>query len=160
MKKNTQNCNYNISKKTWCEISVSALKHNYTFLRGLCSQGILKMIVLKSNAYGHGILECAQILNNLDCDWLAVDDVEEAFLLRKSGIIKPILVLGATLPGYIKKAKKEKITLTCSTFEFLSECQKHGVDIHIKIDTGLSRQGFTENFFSKLLIELKKTKSK
>lgn len=142
---------YTVSKKTWCEISAAKLRSNFAALSSNVSIATKKMAVVKSNAYGHGIIECSKILQDAGCDWFGVDDIDEALLLRKNNITRPILVLGATLPYYFEIAKKQNITLTLSTFDAIAECARTGVQVHVKVDTGLGRQGFTNETFLELL---------
>lgn len=102
------------------------------------------MAVVKSNAYGHGLFDFARAMVRLGVDMLAVDSVVEAFALRASGIKKPMLVLGFTLPMHFAKAAAERISVTVSNFDHLRALAKLKVAprIHIKIDTGMHRQGF------------------
>lgn len=102
------------------------------------------MAVVKSNAYGHGLFDFARAITRLGVDVLAVDSVVEAFALRKVGIKKPILVLGFTLSEHFEKAAAENISITVSNFEHLRALAKttRPPRIHIKIDTGMHRQGF------------------
>ena len=82
-------------EKVWVEISRSALEHNIKTLRSRTDAQF--MAVVKSNAYGHGLLEVAQIANDAGADWFGVDSIDEALRLREAGVEKPILVLGYTL---------------------------------------------------------------
>src|SRR3989344_764187 len=89
--------------KTWVEVDRSALIKNSKIVRGLLKPGVLLMAVVKSNAYGHGLIETAGIFAE-QADWLGVDNIDEAILLRKSGIKHPILVLGYTPASRIKES--------------------------------------------------------
>ncbi len=131
------------------------------------------MAVVKSNAYGHGLIECALALQSLGdggkffervpalrslggaVDWLGVDDIDEALALRAAGITKPILVLGYTLPDRFAEAAKNNISLTVASLELLQQAIKFRASkklkIHIKLETGLNRQGITESELPQLL---------
>lgn len=119
------------------------------------------MAVVKSNAYGHGLIECARLFEILGADYLGVDSVVEALALRRSGVKAPILVLGYTLPENITSAYTYKIILTISSFAQLQILQKHASKIpqlHLKIDTGMHRQGFFVTDVDKLVKFIKKEK--
>ena len=129
------------------EIDTAALKHNYSVFRSLISPAVRLMAVAKSNAYGHGLLEYVKIMETFGIDWFSVDSIAEALTLRTFGIIKPILVLGYTLPSRFGEAAAHNIHLTISAHENLRELlaiSRNGPipKIHLKIDTGMHRQGF------------------
>jgi alanine racemase len=134
--------------RTWIEIDTNALSHNFNVFRS--KTGATKIMgIVKSNAYGHGLVEMSKELVKRNVDWLGVDSVVEALRLRKEGIKIPILVLGYTLPERVKEAVENNISLTASTREFLDSCEKlklkQKIKIHLKVDTGLHRQGFLED---------------
>lgn len=130
--------------RTWIEISKSDIKNNYLIFKKLIKPKVKILGVVKSNAYGHELFGFANSLIKLGVDWLGVDSITEAIALRKQKIKKPILVLGYTLPSNFLLANEYNITLTISSFEnlyFLKKFNKN-LDIHLKIDTGMHRQGF------------------
>jgi len=137
----------NKSKRTWVEISEKNLVANFNTLSKISGSGTKKMSVVKSNAYGHDIVECAKILEKAGSDFLAVDSFEEALLLRENKIKKPILVFGYTHKDDFEKASQENISLTISNIQSLKDAVKidSKIKIHIKADTGLHRQGFLED---------------
>lgn len=110
--------------------------------------------VVKSNAYGHNLTEFALELEKLGIDMLAVDSIVEARSLRAAGVKTPILVLGYTLPEMYKEALGKNIHLTISSIEGLRAFSKSSlssrVSIHIKVDTGMHRQGFLKTEQEKL----------
>jgi len=120
------------------------------------------MAVAKSNAYGHGILDYPKYMEALGVDWIGVDSAVEGFKLRKIGVKIPILVLGYTLPANYKKSARENISLTISHKEHLSEILKLNTKdqskIHIKIDTGMHRQGFLPHELPDVIRILKENK--
>jgi alanine racemase len=107
--------------------------------------------VLKSNAYGHGLLEVAQILNsarsdlvNGDIPFFVVDSYFEAIALRAKGIKTPLLIIGYSHPETIANSRLKNISFTVSSVEVLhalSKYKKIKSPIHLKIDTGMHRQG-------------------
>ena len=120
------------------------------------------MAVVKSNAYGHGLIDFSRATENLGVDWFGVDSIIEAESLRESGLKKPILVLGYTLQNKIKSALKNDVSLTISDFQSLKNLKNidknnSKLKIHLKIDTGMHRQGF---FISEIPDVIKILKSK
>lgn len=154
--------------RTWIEVDKKALKHNYQVLRKSISPKCLLMSVVKSNAYGHSLLDFSEEVSKLGADWLGVDSVVEAIALRtgKAEIKKPILILGFTLPGMMKEAVLNDVSLTLSSFESLKALEKitgtgnKKIKIHIKVDTGMHRQGFLEKDLDKVIMSLKSLLSK
>jgi alanine racemase len=153
------------SKRSWVKVNKNNLVSNF---RNLSKQvdsindkktpKPKKMVVVKSNAYGHGMIGCAKTLEKAGADFLAVDSFDEAVELRKSKIKKPVLVLGWTAKENFAEASRKNISITISNLKSLKDvvaCNKK-IKIHIKADTGLHRQGF----FLKDIPEIKKTLSK
>lgn len=137
--------------RTWIEIDKNALANNYGLIRKAIDRSCLLMAVVKSNAYGNYLEDYSKELEKLGADWFGVDSITEGLALRRSGIKKPILVLGYTLPERFLDASKNNISITISSFDSLKSLQKFKgkLNIHIKVDTGMHRQGF-------LLSDLKK----
>jgi len=157
----------NLNKKglrTWIEIDKKAIAHNYSVLRRLISKNTQIMSVVKSNAYGHSLLDFSLEAQKLGVDWFGVDSIVEATALRNSGITKPILVLGFTLPEMLIKAVKQDISITVSTFNLLDAISKTSfarkIKVHIKIDTGMHRQGFQEHEIEKVIVKIKNLEKK
>jgi len=133
-----------MQNKTWIEISKDKTAHNIREIKSILTKKTKLYSVVKSNAYGHGIFLFSKLADKLGVDGFCVDSVVEGLKLRKIGIKKPILVLGPTLSNeFIKKATKNKITITASTFESLRAFAKfkNKPEFHLKIDTGMHRQG-------------------
>ncbi|HEU5115015.1 MAG TPA: alanine racemase [Candidatus Paceibacterota bacterium] len=133
--------------RTWIEIDRKAIEKNTKTLKSLLGEKHM-MAVVKSNAYGHGMIESARAALAGGASWLAVDELAEAIELRENGLKVPILVLGHTLPSLFKAAADKKISLTVSSLESLQNLAKTKLPkklrIHIKFDTGLHRQGILE----------------
>jgi alanine racemase len=117
------------------------------------------MAVAKSNAYGHGLYDYAPAVERLGADWIGVDSIVEAVRLREIGIRKPVLVLGYTLPARFGDAAGYDISLTISSFENLEALGRSGLEgrvkVHLKMDTGLHRQGFLPGDVPKLVETLR-----
>ncbi len=130
--------------RSWAEIDMSALLHNFQFAK---QTGKQVMCVVKADAYGHGALHCGRFLERHGADAFAVASLNEAILLRGSGVDLPILILGYTPPEYAKKLAGNDITQTVVDEEHAallnSAAKKAGVrvKVHIKLDTGMSRVG-------------------
>jgi len=141
--------------RTWLEIDTKAIAHNYNNFRNFISPTSKLCGVVKSNAYGHGLAGFSKELEKLGIDYLAVDSIIEGLRLRKEEIQTPLFVLGNTLPARLREAKENSIEITVSTFELLEEIVKtktgNPLKIHIKVDTGMLRQGFRLNQKEKLL---------
>ncbi len=99
--------------------------------------------VLKSNAYGHGILQVAQILENSSVPFFVVDSYYEAHTLRYNDIQKPLLVIGYTSKKVMVENRFKEISFMVTSLESLKELSdlKKNISIHLKIDTGMNRQG-------------------
>lgn len=132
--------------RTWVEVDRRAIAHNAGVFHRLVdkSEKVKLMAVVKSNAYGHGLVDSAKTLSRAFCDWFGVDDLDEALALRAAGIKQPILVLGYTLPSRFREAAKNKVSLTVASLESLRLALKiRNLKVHLKLETGLNRQGLT-----------------
>lgn len=129
--------------RTWIEVDKKAVYHNVLEFKKIIKPSVKLMAIVKSNAYGHGLIDFAKTVEK-EVDWLGVDSITEGLKLRQKGLKKPILVLGYTLPSRVEDAAKNGISLTVSTFELLKAIGllKNRPKVHIKIDTGMHRQGF------------------
>lgn len=133
--------------RTWISVDRQALKNNYQTFRSLLSNNCKLMAVVKSNAYGHGIIDYTKTLDRFGADWFGVDSITEALVLREADIKKPILVLGYTMPENFQKASVNDVSITISDFNNLHKLVQlkdkiKNLKIHLKIDTGMHRQGF------------------
>lgn len=142
--------------RTWIEIDRTSIAQNYKTFRSLVSSDTKLCGVVKSNAYGHGLVPFSKELVSLGIDFLAVDSIVEAICLRQEGISTPILVLGYTLPERLVEAEENNISITVSSFELLQKIigrkeSNAPLRIHIKVDTGMLRQGFRSPDRDKLL---------
>lgn len=140
--------------KTWVEISQKNLFHNLKEFDRHLQRDVRFMAVVKSNAYGHDLTLGAKIIasfkfKNRDL-WFGVDSVSEGIDLRNFGVKQPILVLGYAPLEDLEKAIKHDLRLTIYNRETALKLShwakkfKKSVKVHIKLDTGLSRQGVGE----------------
>jgi len=125
------------------KISRSALLHNYEVFSNI--QSDIKIApVLKSNAYGHGLIPVAKILDEKSVPFFVVDSYYEALMLRNENIKTPILVIGYSFLSNIIKNTDKNIIFTLSTphqVREIAETLKQPQIFHIKCDTGMNRQG-------------------
>jgi len=129
--------------KTWVEINRKAAEHNADTIKSLLGAKTKLWAVVKSNAYGHGLKTFSEIINP-EVNGFCVDSVTEGSKLRGSGIKKPILVLGPTFAPFLKLAAENNLIITISNWDILKALakNKHQPGIHLKIDSGMHRQGF------------------
>ncbi len=144
--------------RTWLEIDSKKVAHNYRLFRSLLGPKTALMAVVKSNAYGHDLFQFSKLMADLGADWLGVDSIVEGEALRKAGVKIPILALGYTLPEKFAASAKHKISLTISTLAGIKELKKHRIKFHLKIDTGMHRQGFFPEEIPQALKILKQNK--
>ena len=135
-------------KRTWAEIDLDALAHNYKTLRDRIGADVKFLGVVKADAYGHGSVQVSRLLQELGADYLAVSSIDEAIELRLNDITMPILILGHTPKEQVSRLIEYNITqaVTCKAkaLEYSEEAVKCGgtLKIHIKVDTGMSRLGY------------------
>lgn len=135
-------------RRTWAEIDLDAIGHNYRAIRARLNPGTKMCCVIKADAYGHGAEMLAAEYESLGADWFAVSNLEEATQLRNAGIRLPILILGYTPASCAKKLSDLNIAQAVLSAEYAqalsAQAVKDGVKVraHIKLDTGMSRIGF------------------
>ena len=137
-----------VLRRTWAEIDLDALAHNYQQARRLIGPKTKYLGVVKADAYGHGAVQVSRKLEALGADYLAVSSLDEARELRHGGIRMPILILGHTPPEMVSQLIQYNITQTVSAqakaeaySAAAAECGGT-LKVHIKVDTGMSRLGF------------------
>lgn len=134
--------------RTWAEIDLDALEHNYHTLRALAPYGCRFLGLVKANGYGHGAVHIARKLQELGADMLAVACLAEAKELREEGITLPILCLGQTLPELAELVPQYDVIQTVEDLDTARALSAAAVaagkpvKIHVKLDTGMSRLGF------------------
>lgn len=135
-------------RRTWAEIDLKNLEHNYFTLRAMLPAGCRYLGVVKADAYGHGAVPVAQRLEKLGADYLAVACLDEAIELRHAGIRAPILILGHTDPEWAGELMGYHLTQTVFDAETAKALSRAAVElgktlaVHMKADTGMSRLGF------------------
>ncbi len=131
-----------------CDVDLDAIRSNISKLQQRLKTGTRSCAVIKADGYGHGAVPIARNIEDL-VDFFAVATIDEALKLRQSDIEKPILVIGYVDPESASLAIQNDIRLTVfdiNTAKCISEAAaRSGKNalIHIKIDTGMSRIGYT-----------------
>ena len=135
-------------KRTWAEIDLDALEHNYRTLRAHVGENVKFLGVVKADAYGHGAIPYSRLLEELGADYLAVSSMDEAMELRHNGIHLPILILGYTPADQVGNLIDLHVTQAVTSPEaaraYSTAAVAHGgtLKVHMKLDTGMSRVGF------------------
>ena len=137
-----------VLRRTWAEIDLDALAHNYQQARRKIGPNVKYLGVVKADAYGHGAIQVSRKLEQLGADYLAVSSLDEAKELRRAGIQAPILILGHTPPAMVSQLIQYRITQAVSALAKAEAYSAAAVEsggtlkVHIKVDTGMSRLGF------------------
>lgn len=131
--------------RTWAEINLDNLAHNINEIKKM-SKGREIMAIIKADAYGMGAVTIAEELSQLGIKKFGVSSLEEGIELRNNGIIKEeILILAGAFDEELHKAEKYDLQITLTNFsqiEYILE-NKLNLKLHIKVDTGMGRVGFT-----------------
>lgn len=135
-------------RRTWAEIDLDALAQNFREVRKAADPKAMVCCVVKADAYGHGAVRVAREFASLGADWFAVSNLEEALQLRRAGIETPVLVLGYTPADKAGTLSRENVSQCVYSLEYARDLSRFAqeagvkVNIHLKIDTGMSRLGF------------------
>ena len=138
----------NMVKRTWAEISLNAIEHNYNVIRNKVADDTKVCCVIKADGYGHGAVELSQIYEKLGADFFAVSNIDEGIEIRKSGSKLPIVILGYTPVSEAKNLAEYDISQAVFSLEYAKELSEKCVEedcickMHIKVDSGMSRIGF------------------
>lgn len=130
-------------------IHLNALAHNLRELRRVLAPRVDILAVIKANGYGHGYRAVAEALSQLGVRRFGVASVHEGVLLREAGRLEDVVVMGGLLPGQVKDLVHANLIPTLSdadTLHALSrEVSQHDrpYPVHVKVDTGMRRLGFT-----------------
>ena len=130
---------------TRVKIDLDAISDNFT---AICQKaGVPVMAVVKADAYGHGAIQVARLLES-QCAFFGVSSMLEAMELRKAGLTTPILILGNTPVSAFRTAIEEQIRPTIYRYEDALALSEAAVKLgktaifHLAVDTGMSRLGF------------------
>ena len=148
-------------KRTWADISLDDLEYNYHSIRSRLPAGTRYLGVMKADAYGHGAVPVSRALADLGAEYLAVSNLEEAVQLRRGEIRLPILILGYTPPEYAENMIYLDITQEVHSLDYAKELNaalagtNYILNVHLKLDTGMTRIGFFAYDNEQTLDELK-----
>ena len=135
-----------IVRPTLVEVDLNRLAENFKAIREHVSPSKV-MPILKANAYGHGLVRTAQLMESLRADYIGVAVLEEGILLRQNGIRMPILILGGILGNQVPGFLKHDLSITASSIDKLCQVDEIAAQlgvkakVHLKIDTGMERIG-------------------
>ena len=138
----------NMVKRTWAEISLNAIEHNYNVIRNKVADDTKVCCVIKADGYGHGAVELSQIYEKLGADFFSVSNIDEGIEIRKSGSKLPIVILGYTPVSEAENLAEYDISQAVFSLEYAKELSEKCVEedcickMHIKVDSGMSRIGF------------------
>lgn len=153
--------------RTWAEINIANLRHNAIVLKSLLADGCQMMCAIKANAYGHGMLKAAEVYDDI-ADQFAVACLDEAKELRGANFIKPTLILGYTPTEYVNELISLDVMQTVFSYDYAKRLdesiENNGkkLKVHLKIDSGMSRLGFSvkdPDCMAQTYNEIKKIKS-
>ncbi len=134
-------------RRIYAKIDLDALEHNFSLIESKIPDGVGIIPVIKADAYGHGAVEVARLLEGR-CSLFGVAVIDEAIELRHAGITTPILILGYSSPEQYASAVENDITLTvfnagdAGVLSNVAASAGKCARVHIAVDTGMSRIGF------------------
>jgi alanine racemase len=146
-----------ITPNTWVEIDRAALLANVYTCRQIIGPRCQLLAMVKGNAYGHGLRETAQVLIDAGVDQLGVEAVGEAVALRMAGITCPMLLVGPLLPTHVPLLLLHGLMPLVASLEQVQMVGEHtrqaacGLDVHLKFDTGMYRQGIMPDEVPRML---------
>ena len=145
------------------ELNLKAAVENYRYFRSLLEPQTKLLVLVKANAYGHGAVEFAAMMQRAGADYLAVAYPVEGLELRRNGISLPILVLTAGTdfyPEIIETRMEPSIPNLYSLKKLVAILREKGLrdyPVHIKLDTGMHRLGFMSEELPELIQYLQET---
>lgn len=131
----------------WIEISEANLMHNLKTVRQIIGNEVILAPCVKANAYGHGLVLCARIMAQNGVYWFCVDTVDEALFLKKNNVYGIVLIMGWVTPEEFDNVILNSFRIflydknLAQAISQRAVALKKDIRIHIKIDTGMNRQG-------------------
>lgn len=152
-----------LKNKTWIEISKDNLYSNINSIRKILKENCKLICVVKANAYGHDLGQVSKLVKD-KTDLFVVDSLNEALVIRKQSIQKPVIILGYTPESNLKVAIENNISFVIYSHSILEKIIKlnckNKAKVQIKIETGTNRQGLTIKDAIKLAKSIQKNKEK
>lgn len=148
--------------RTWIEISKKRLTDNVKTLKSFLKKDTIICPIVKANAYGHGIKEVAPIIIKAGANWLGVDNLQEAMILKEIGIKSPIYIMGYIPKNELEIAVSNNfrfVVYEIETLKKLKSIKKESTILtHLKLETGTNRQGVNQKELIKIIEFYKKEK--
>ncbi len=150
-------------RPTWAEINLEAVQKNFLWVKSMVSSDTAVMGVIKADGYGHGAVEVAKALEQIEAPYLGVSSLDEAVELHQAGIQTPTLILGSVLPDLNAISGDPLLptfTFTVCTLDVAKVLQEEArkqqcpIKIHVKVDTGMGRLGVWYEQAAKWIKEL------
>ncbi|MBE5785096.1 MAG: alanine racemase [Clostridiales bacterium] len=138
-------------RSSWLEIDLDALRFNVEYIRSFMKPETKMLIAVKGNAYGHGAVRCSKLFEEMGVEYLGVAIPEEGVELRRAGIKLPILIFGYTFDDSYDLLFDYDLVPNVFTMEQAAQLNALAAEkgkkltIHVSVDTGLSRLGFSYN---------------
>ena len=149
------------ARPAWSEIDLDALAHNVRTIRSMLAPGVRLYAVCKNDAYGCGARETARVMFDAGADAFAVSDPEDARRIRAAGIDAPILLYASTTPDAAAEVADLGLIATihdCAGLEAFSRVGRT-VAVHIEVDCGYGRLGFTPDEWTDAFWRLRAAKN-
>jgi len=147
--------------RTVLEINLNAVVHNLNYFRSLLKPDTKLMVMVKAFSYGSGSYEIANLLQFHKVDYLGVAFADEGVTLRKAGITLPIMVMNTEIQDFDSMIENnlEPEIYSLRILKLFNEAVIRNMvrtyPVHIKLDTGMKRLGFTEDEVNRLTVDLK-----
>lgn len=135
----------------WVEVDLDAIQHNLNEVRRLVGPKVKVMAVVKEDAYGHGAVAVARLMQAEGVEWLAVTTLDEGIELRQRRIEIPILVFAPLLGNQVGLAVDYHLTPSVHSEEAAESIsraaryRRQQVGVHLKVETGMGRTGLSPN---------------
>ena len=132
-------------------VSLDAVEENFRQMRKNIASDTKMIAVIKANAYGHGAVQIAHMIEGYDYIWgFAAATAEEAIALRKAGITKPVLILGIVFEEFYPELVSYDLRPAVCEYQEAAKLSAEAVSqgktihIHLALDTGMTRIGFAD----------------
>ncbi|ACD82130.1 alanine racemase [Candidatus Methylacidiphilum infernorum] len=158
-------CSFPAHPRSWVEIDGRALRFNIRVARERIPKKTKIIAVVKSEAYGHGLIPIAKELVHSGVEVLGINNIDEAIELRQAGIRSALLILCPILPSEASIIVSYNVGVVISSYneaKWLSQAaerQGKKAIVHIKIDTGMGRLGFIPSQFIQEMEKIKRLSS-
>ncbi len=143
------------------DINLSQLKRNYQIIRRLLLPEVKLLVILKGNAYGHGLIPVARELERYSCEAFGVVRLNEAYAIRTAKVKTKILLLAPFLPSQARELIRNDITPMVDQEDALraleEACKEYNqrISVHVKVNTGLNRFGIAPEEAVSFLAKIK-----